>query len=205
MTHIVDCVTAYDSKRMKVTLDNGGVAFILYKGEFRNLQLSEGKELSEEDLSALYRNILLPRAKKRSAYYLKNGDKTEFQIRRKLKEGCYPDPVIEETIECLRHYKFADDERYAENMLDSLRGKYSRKEIESKLYMKGLPAEIIREMVSQITPEEEEEACVKALRKKCTGDRRKDFSSLLRKGFSYEACEHALSEAGAYEEEESFL
>lgn len=210
MTHIVDSVTAYDRKRMKVTLDSGDVTFLLYKGEMKASGIAvptgeerAGQEISGEDLSRIFSEILLPRAKKRCLYYLKNGDKTEFQIRRKLTEGFYPEEVIEGAMEFLRHYRFADDRRYAENLLESFRGSRSKREIAAKLFEKGIPKEVSEEVLSGISEEDEYLAAEKALRKKCTGDRKKDCAYLCRKGFSYDACEHALCELGACYEIES--
>lgn len=215
MTHIVTRVTAYDRKRMKVTLDEGDVTFLLYNGEARaygiRLQREEeasGAEeqavLSEESLSKIFAEVLVPRAKKRCLYYLKNGDHSESQIRRKLTEGLYPEEVISEAVAFLRKYRFADDRRFAENLLESYRGLRSRREIEAKLYEKGVPREVSAEVLLSLTEEDEGTACRKALSGRHTGDRKKDLAYLLRKGFSYESCEMAFSElSDRYGEEEN--
>ena len=204
MTHIVKSISEYDKKRWMVTLDEGAVTFLLYKGEKKLLGDAAAKagadaaaenagELSEETYRHILDEVLLSRAKKRVLYYLKNADKTEFQIRRKLAEGFYPEEVIEKVMGFLHHYEFADDARYAENFIEAKQGSCSKRELEAKLYQKGIRGETVKEMLSAISAEDEYMACEKALRKKYTGDDRKDFSYLARKGYPFDAIEHAMN------------
>lgn len=209
MTHIVSEVTAYDKKRWKVTLDEGAVAFLLYRGEMKQAGLEVPREaaaspavLTEEQFRNIQEIILLPRAKKRALYYLKNGDKTEYQIRKKLAEGLYPEEIIAQVLDFLRHYRLADDDRYTENYVNQLKSGKSRREIEAKLYARGLKGEAVREALEQLSKEDEYEACEKALSKRHSGDRKKDYAYLARRGFSHEAIQHAFRSAG--ETSESF-
>ena len=197
MTHIVSSISGYDKKRWKVTLDEGAVTFLLYKGEKKLLpecgEEGAGPELSEEQYRYILEEVLLPRAKKRALYYLKNADKTEFQIRRKLSEGFYPEEIIGKVMEFLKHYDFADDRRYAENYIEAKQGALSKREMEMKLRQKGISGESVKEILNEITAEDEYAACEKALRKKYTGDPRKDFAFLARKGYPFDAIEHAIN------------
>ncbi len=45
---------------------NHQFAFVLYKGELRSYKISDGRELSEEELDEIREKILLKRAKKES-------------------------------------------------------------------------------------------------------------------------------------------
>jgi len=219
MTHIVSAVVAYDKKRWKVTLNEGAVTFLLYRGELKQAGLRAPREgdtdisgqaegdgtqgISDETWQRIREELLLPRAKKRVLFYLKNGDKTEFQIRRKLQEGFYPADVTEEVMAFLRRYRLADDARYTENYIRGLQGKHSRREIEAKLYAKGLKGETVREALSEIPQEDEYGAAEKALAKYRSGDRKKDYAYLARKGFSYDAIEHAMNKVQYGQEEDS--
>ena len=223
MAHIITEITSFDNKRNKVTLDYGEVTFLLYKGECRRLGINvqdtdkdntdskQSLELSEEVYRSIMDEILLPRAKKRVLYYLKSADKTREQIRRKLKEGYYPDEVIEETFEFLDRYGFADDDRYAEQYTEKLRGNKSRKEIALKLKERGISREKAADIIAGLCDEDEYNACAKALKKKYTygigssrEDRQKAYAYLARRGFSYDAIEHAmlnLHEAEGYSQD----
>ena len=198
MAHIITKLENFDNKRTKVTLDYSEVTFLLYKAECRSLRLSEGDGLSDEAFKHIYDEILLPRAKKRVLYYMKNADKTRHQIRQKLKEGLYPEEIIEKTMEFLDKYGFADDERYAENYIEELKGTRSRREIEAKLLSRGLKGQLIKESLGAVTAEDEYEAAVRALSKRYSGgiaaeDKNKAYGFLARKGFSYDSIEHAMN------------
>lgn len=227
MTHIVNEVMAYDKKRWKVTLDEGALTFLLYPGEAKRFCLhrtdadasgqtsskqrsqsrtapllpeSKLQNLSEAQLQQIKADILLPRAEKRALYYLKNGEKSEHQIRQKLEEGLYPEETIEATLEFLRKHRLADDTRLTENYIDEMKGSRSRREMEAKLYQKGLKGDKVKQLLSEVSQEDEYSACEKALRKHPPKDKRKDAAYLMRKGFSWDAVEHALQAcAGIYE------
>ncbi len=237
MAHTITEVRQYDNKRNKVTLDNGEVTFLLYKGECRRFHLVPGAEksggeassgagingdtsaggkvsageassegtasgmLSDADYQKIMDEILLPRAKKRVLYYLKNADKTRDQIRRKLREGWYPDSVIGQTFEFLDKYGFADDTHYAEEFIGELKGRRSVREIEQKLAQKGIRGDSVKELLGEITEEDEYEACAGALKKKYPAgikkeERNKAYAYLARRGFGYDAIEHAFAELG---------
>ena len=221
MTHIVTEVTAYDKKRWKVTLDEGAVIFLLYRGEMKQagLRIPEREthagteavprdaggqplQLPEEAWEKIREEILLPRAKKRALYFLKNGDKTEFQIRRKLSEAFYPPETVDAVLEFLKHYRLADDGRYTENYVNRLKGRKSRREIEAKLYSRGLRGDAVREALAELPQEDEYSAAEKALAGHCTGDRNKDYAYLARRGFSFDSIEHAFRVCGEETAEE---
>ena len=73
-------------------------------------------KISEELYERILKEVLLKRAQARSLYILKSMDKTEAQMRQKLKEGTYPEKVIEEVIGWLYGFHYLDDRRYAENV-----------------------------------------------------------------------------------------
>ena len=199
MTYNITEVTSYDHKRNKVTLDYGEVTFLLYKGECRSLHIVPGETGILEDAAyqTIMKEILLPRAKKKIMYYLKNADKTRSQIRQKLKEGFYPDAVIDETFAFLDKYGFADDGHYAEEYISSQRGLRSRREIEMKLMQKGIRGSELKDFLSEISEEEEYAACDRLLRKKYSGpiepeNYRKAYAYLAGKGFSPNMIQRAV-------------
>lgn len=158
--------------------------------------------ISDDIYRSIMEDILLPRAKKRVMYYLKNADKTRDQIRRKLREGYYPESIIDATFSFLDRYGFADDSRYAENYVEELKGTRSRREISQKLAQRGISRETAAEILSELSGEEEYAACEKALRKKYAHglqreDRQKAYAYLARRGFSFDAIEHAVRAAEA--------
>ncbi len=209
MSHLITEIVSYDNRRNRVTLDYGEVTFLLYKGECRKAGLKltdaestagdkEPEEISDESYRYIMDNILLPRAKKRIMYYLKNADKTREQIKRKLKEGYYPDEIIEDVFIFLDRYGFADDKRYAESFVRELSELKSKREISMKLWQRGIPRETASDIVAGISEEDEYFACERAIIRKYTKglkreDRGKAYAYLARRGFSYDAIEHAVN------------
>ena len=209
MSHLITEIVSYDNRRNRVTLDYGEVTFLLYKGECRKVGLKltdaestagdkEPEEISDESYRYIMDNILLPRAKKRIMYYLKNADKTREQIKRKLKEGYYPDEIIEDVFIFLDRYGFADDKRYAESFVRELSELKSKREISMKLWQRGIPRETASDIVAGISEEDEYFACERAIIRKYTKglkreDRGKAYAYLARRGFSYDAIEHAVN------------
>ena len=198
MAKIITGVENYDSRRNKVTLDYGEVTFLLYKKESAALGIRQGEEIPEEKYLGIRNDILLKRAEKKALYYMKSSDRTESEIRKKLKEGLYPEDIAEDAIVWLKSHGFVDDERYAEDYISGLSGRHSRREIEAKLYKKGLRGEEVKELLKEkVTDEDEYAACESILHKKYpsgvpAGEKQKAYGFLIRKGFSYDAAEHAL-------------
>ena len=193
----------YDKKRKEIILDDGDVHFLLYLGELRARRLQAETELSEAEYRSIVEEILKPRARKRVLYYLKDSDKTRAQILLKLRQGLYPQEVIDDALAFLEAHRFVDDRRYAENYVEELRGKKSKREIMAKLYERGISGAQAREVMEEtLGPEDEYEACRKALFGKlgrkagCFSgeeqEKRRLFAFLARKGFSYDAIEAAF-------------
>lgn len=98
-------------------------------GELSRYGIREDAEVSEELYERILKEVLLKRAQARSLYILKSMDKTEAQMRQKLKEGTYPEEVIEEVIGWLYGFHYLDDRRYAENYVFQKKSSKSRKQL----------------------------------------------------------------------------
>lgn len=184
-------VIPLDKRRSKVLTDED-FAFVLYRGELKIYKIEEGMELSRETYQEILEEILCKRAKERTLYLLKSRDRTEMEIRRKLKEGFYPQEAIEYAVDFLKRYKFVDDENYGRNYIHMNAGRKSRKQIEFELRNKGLDREEIEVLLEECQVSEEDQI-LKFLRKKGYARERaqpeekaKLAAALMRKGFSYE-------------------
>ena len=165
----ISAITDFDKKRKKISLDDGRLIFLLYKGECAKLRLREGEELKEEELERIYEDILKPRVKKRAIYYLKASDKTEKEVRRKLRESLYPEELIDYALDFLKSHDFINDSRYAENFAEEKRGRASKREILQKLRMKGVAREEIERIAESISDEDEYDICRRILEKYIRG------------------------------------
>lgn len=215
-------VTPLDKRRSKVLVDEG-FAFVLYKGELSRYHIEEGCRLPEEVYKAILEDILKKRARERALYLLKVSDRTEAEVRRKLREGCYPEEAIDSTLEFLKEYRFVDDLDYGRRYIHTYGNSRSRRRIQFDLMQKGLE----KELVAMLLEEEEvsEEAQIEAfLRKKGyfsqsaalgaddgegmeegaeQGLSQKECSKLVmalgRKGFSYDAIYRVMGAGNSWE------
>lgn len=182
------------SSRVKVYVDEQP-AFVLYKGELRKYGLKEGEKLSPQIYEELLREVLPKRAKLRLMNLLKSRDYTELQLRKKLKQGFYPETVIDEALSYVASFHYIDDLRYAEDFIHYNCSRKSRRRIENDLINKGISKETIRkawekwEAAGNVQDEDEQ---IKELLSKKHFDAsiaepkelRKMYAFLLRKGFS---------------------
>ena len=167
--------------------------------EVSGYNLDPGK-MSEHDK-------LLNRCKERSLYLIEQAAKTESKLRDKLvKSGRYSEDIIEETIDFLKKYDYINDLRFAKQLIKHYSGSKSLREIEQKLYQRGVNQKDLKEAVAEFKGDEElsedsEMRAVKAaINKKCKDpslldaeQKRKLYASLMRKGFSYSTVRKALS------------
>lgn len=198
---IVTNIISIDKKKSVISVGHGD-PIALYNGEIRRFGIEIGSELSEEILGKIY-EVLKKRVKERSLYLLKSMDRTEYEIRNKLKKGYYPEEIIEYAVNFLKKYGYIDDRRYAENYISANAGRKSRKIIRQSLYLKGISKEVTEEalqMFEDSMTEEDEKSLIYSLIKKKKYDyenadvkeRNKVAAFLLRKGFEMDDVMYCL-------------
>ena len=179
--------------RYKVFLD-GQFAFVLYKGELSRYQIALDAEVEKDTVDRILEETVLKRAKLRAMHLLTDMDRTESQLRTKLKQGLYPDEIVEQALNYVKSFGYVEDENYAKRFVDSKKRVKSRKEIYAALCQKGIAKETIeRAMEACYEEEAEQEAIRRILEKKhffdkqATGaERTKIYGYLMRKGFRCE-------------------
>ena len=111
--------------------------------------------MRKNDFSGLEEEEILHLAKKQCLNFLKQSDKTETQLRRKLKEGGFPPFAVDGAIAYAASFHYIDDERYARNYLEMGGQKKSRKRMEMELLQKGIDREQIRRCLDEVENNEE--------------------------------------------------
>ncbi len=195
-------IEALSSNRSRVYLEDAS-AFVLYKGELRRFRVREGEELAEQDCRRILGEVLPRRAKLRAMGLLQKREYTVEELRRKLKQGFYPEDVIEEALSYVASYRYTDDLRYAEDYITSQADKKSRRRIEQDLMAKGIDRETLLEAWQRWQDkggfQDEQEQIRKLLCKRQydpekadVRERQKTYAFLMRRGFSQEAVSRAL-------------
>lgn len=200
-------VEAITKTKFKVELDEQ-FAFVLYKGELKRFGIREASEVSEELYQKILKEVILKRAKLRAMHLLTDMARTESGLREKLKQGMYPENIIEEAIMYVRSFGYLNDYNYAENYIESRKNSKSRREIYAALLQKGVSSEQIENAFEACYSEEEEQKAIQKLIEK----RRVDISSateeelhklygyLARKGFHYDDIRKVIEKIDEKEE-----
>ena len=191
-------VQAHGKKKYKVELECIGtlVTMSLYPSEVRRYSIEKDNFISQEYYKELC-DILYKRGKERALYYLKTSDKTVAQMRTKLKEGFYPQEIIDKIILFLEEYGYLDDYRYASNYLNYNKNIKSQKRIKYDLTLKGISRQIIDDISHEFNEDIELKQIELYCRKKLKSDmdekeHNKIIMSLIRRGFKYEHVRRVL-------------
>ena len=198
---VVTKIEEYTQGKSKIYL-NDSFAFVLYKGELRQLKLKEGEELIDATYERIMNDILDKRAKMRAMHLLEKQDRTEKGLRQKLKENLYPEEIIDSAVEYVKHYHYIDDGRYAENFIAYRKSTMSRNEMKNKLMQKGISADIIESKIEEAYRDDEgaEYELIKSLMLKKYGniaamshdERNKMLAFFYRKGFPVRLVEEVI-------------
>lgn len=188
--------------RSRIFLDEE-FAFVLYKGELRSFHIRQGEELGQEDYEKIVTEILPRRAKLRAMNLLKNREYTVKQLHDKLKDGGYPEKIVEEALAYVERFHYTDDLRYALNFISQHEDSRSRRRIEQDLTSRGIDRVTMemawKEWEEQGGSQNESRMIRELLEKKHFDpekaqqkERQKMYGFLIRKGFSGEKARKAV-------------
>jgi regulatory protein len=200
VTQIIDM----DKQRSRIFID-GEFAFVLYKGELREYHICEGCEISDELYSEIMNVVLIKRCRLRAMNLLQKRDYTTKGLTDKLREGLYPQQVIDDAIKYVQSYRYLDDERYARNYISYQMDKRSRNRIIQDLSTKGIDRDMIMSLIEELYLEDGSEAELDQIRrlliKKKYDPENCDFKEsqkiiafLMRKGFSLSDINRAMND-----------
>lgn len=141
-------IVELDKRRNKVFLD-GEFAFVLYKGELRDYKITMDAELGMEQYQEIMTELLPRRAKLRAMNLLTARAYTENKLRQKLKEGLYPEQIVEQAIEYVKSFGYVDDRVYAAEYISYHAAELNQQQIEQKLLQRGISKEVIRQALEE--------------------------------------------------------
>ncbi len=154
------------------------------------------------DFAAMSGSIVAVKTARESALsLLEYADRTEQQLRQKLKERQYPEDEIQETLLFLKEYHFLDDAAYAKRYVRSVASKKSVRQIVAALEQRGVARELIEAALEEEPVDEEGQICA-FLQKKgyIPGERmepaqyRRIMAGLARRGFSYDGIRRVMAD-----------
>lgn len=182
------------------------VKVVFVSGEAVNIDLDvcaeyalhKGQDISKAQLEIIVERSQYERAKSRALWYLDRADRTERQLKEKLKGAGFGEDTIARVIEKLIEYGLVDDRRFAERLVErcNLSG-FSRTQTFYKLTEKGVPKGIANEVLSKNLPDEAQQIETVIQKKylsklQSQENTQKVFAALVRRGFSYAGVRQAL-------------
>ena len=134
---------------------------------------------------------MIKEAKLKALSLLNYMDRTESQLRQKLKEKSFSDEAIEQAIEYVKSFGYINDVGYAERYIMGKQGAKSRREIYASLGQKGIRREVVEQAMENCYDSEDELTAIRHLCEKkhflveqaTDVEKRKMYQYLLRKGF----------------------
>lgn len=165
------------------------------------LYLSEGKEVSLEQLDEIANKDAYIRGKEQALRFLRFRGRTEKEIREKLKQKGFQENIIDEIVEFLKEYDFVNDTKLASQIVQFKQQEYGKNRIRQELYKKGISDELIQKEISQIDEKTEYEKALKLAQKKRKeikdADKKKIYGKigryLIQKGYEYETVMKVLN------------
>ena len=175
-----------------------GTYILLDKRLFEEAALKEGDEISEEKADFLEDTSDELRCKNRAMYYLSGADYSVSALKKKLFTAGFCEPYVSKTVARLSELKLLDDTRYCKRFVEYSREQnLSEREIKEKAKLKGIPYDIIKEVLEENEQDEVQRIvnllCKKYLNKlEDEADAEKVIASLARKGFKFSDIRSAL-------------
>lgn len=208
-----------DSSRLNMYIDDSffcGVSLNVVA----QFGIYQGKELLENELNEILKAELRARFFDRAVSFLVRSPKTEFQVRRYLKDlafkkkGKWFEEISKEdifsieefVIKKLLEYEYLNDERYAQLFVES-RIKYKprgKNILYGELISKGVPKDIVEKVLSEML-EDEYAILVSTYRKRfkdqnISFEDRKKIEFLRRKGFNWDLIEKFINDESSKQE-----
>ena len=203
---IVTKVELVSKNRYKVEVD-GEFAFVLYRRELSHYQIREECEVSEESFEQIKKEVIIKRAKLRAMHLLNDMDRTESQLRTKLRQSCYTEDVVEAALAYVKSFGYIDDLDYAKRYIQNRQNQKSKRELYAQLVGKGIERELIELAMEECyTGEDDEIEAIRQLAAKrkyhfraaTREEQQKQTAYFMRKGFSYENIRRALGAEEVY-------
>ena len=184
--------------RAKICLA-GGADFVLYKKEYESYGIEEGADLSEDKYQEIITEIIIPRCKKRALHLLEKQDRSEKNLRDKLREGGYSEDVVDIAIDYINEYGYLDDARMAASHIRFYQDSRSKQRLKQDLIGKGISSDVIDRVLEEEYTGDETALIERLLEKKhydkenaTYEDRAKIYRFLMGRGFSSDAINRVI-------------
>lgn len=139
-----------------------------------------------------------PHALEAAMKYLALRERSEQEVRARLRRSCFDESAIERVIGVLRLHGLLSDSRFAGQWAESRLRRYGKTRVARELQTKGVGSEEIKKALDALPEEEEYRRAVsqaQKLQRKYRGDQKKLIQALIRRGYRYSLAKKAAEEA----------
>jgi len=165
--------------------------FVLTKREIDQYKLCVDINIDQAILDEILSECILVKAKKKVMDLLVSSDRTETELRRRLKFSDFSDDIVDLAIDYVKQYNYIDNKRYIENYMAYRSEGKSIQMIKYELRQKGLPEALTREVL-EAHEHNDIRNINKYINKKygtppiiLANEKQKVINYLLRKGYEY--------------------
>lgn len=189
--------------RSSVVYINYEDSFTLFDSEISEFDISVDKEITEELMEHIYKDILEPRCYKRALNTIIRKSVSVYEMKQKLSKDGYPELISDAVTKKLIKERLLNDEKFAESYISYYSQTKPVSIIKRELSVKGINEELADRLIENeclADSNHEYNLCMKLLSKKYNGSEN-DFSSvqkakqfLYRKGFSLDVINNCISD-----------
>lgn len=156
-------------------------------------------QMIDPDAYRLYlRERGYPHALEAAMKYLSLRERSEKEVRARLRRSCYDEGTIDHVLDTLGLHELVSDARFAEAWVHSRARKYGKNRIAQELRIKGIERQEAENALNTLTEDEEYRQAVEQAKKLCRkfqNDPKKIAQSLTRKGYHWKMAKDAAEEA----------
>ena len=197
---------------VEIKRKNGVAAIKMESGEtlrapsalFLERRLHTGQTIDPEAYRLYLRERGYPHALEAAMKYLSLRERSEQEVRARLRRSCYDEDTIHHVLDTLGLHALVSDARFAEAWVHARSRKYGKARIAQELRIKGISGQEAESALNGFTEEAEYQRAVEQAKKLCRkfqNDPKKIAQSLQRKGYHWKMAKDAAEEAIASGEE----
>lgn len=189
-----------DTAKYNIFVD-GTFAFALSMQDIAYFKLKEGAPIAQQTYDFIQENLIYIKAQDIALHYLGYQMRTQEQVRKKLEEKSFAEPVVERVMAFLRKYGYCDDMAYAKSYIrqsQKLRPKGAYV-LKMELRQRGITQEIIEQAIQESGLCETEDAAYWIRKKiKCRiedldeKEKQRLYGFLQRKGYRWDVITEAM-------------
>ena len=163
-------------------------------------RLRAGQPLDAEAYRDFMRQRGYPHALEAAMKFLALRERSEQEIRARLRRSCYDEAAIDRVVDTLAAHDLVSDRRFAETWVNHRARKYGRGRIARELKMKGVGDQDARAALEALP--EEDEYCraleqAKKMSRRFQDDPKKIAQALMRRGYGWSIAWRAAEEAAS--------